>query len=1004
MAELDNYLPCEQYAAASESSKYPGFKAWFDEATGAWYFAAVTNKGRVVLRSEAYTTEAARDNGIESVMRNRDIEERYSVAEDDGKWYIILKAGNRQEIARSCAHGSEAAATADIAMCASDAVETAAIVEDYLSCASYEGHAASERYAGFTTFTNAENGQHYFALVDGAGNVMLRSEGYTTEASRNNGIESVTKNRDNEERYSVAQDENDGQWYIILKAGNHQEIARSCGFESEEGARAILARSFAPPASAAIVEDYLSCEAYSGQAASEKYPEFTTFTNVENGQHYFALVDGAGNVMMRSEGYTTEASRNNGIESVIKNRDNEERYSVAQDENDGQWYIILKAGNHQEIARSCGFESEEGARAILARSFAPPAPAAIVEDYLPCESYVGQAASEKYPGFTTFTSAEDGQHYFAMVDSKGAVVLRSEAYKSEAARNNGIESVQRNREIEERYSVAQDETDGEWYISLKAGNHQEIARSCGHSDEAGARAGLAALFAPPAVAAIVEDYLPCASYTGQTKSEKYPGFTTFTSPEDGQHYFAMVDGHDGVILRSEAYTTEASRNNGIESVLKNRDIEERYSITQDESDGQWYVALKAGNHQEIARSCGFADKAAADGHLLHCYSRAALEKIATGEGEITEDYLPCAAYEGHPASTFEGFTIFQDPKTKLHYFAMLDDDGKVALKSEGYKDPTRRDNGIESVLRNRGIKDHWREMEDEHGPYMSLRAVNHQEIARSCHKKDKAAMLAWFLPLVAGHAAWGKDAEPEEVVAIAPPAPTKVVVNTEKPVVAPPPVTSYTAAPAAAAATDAGGGWWKWLLGALLLGLLAWLLMRGCEKTPTPPVVAPVTATPPPTTTPAPAPAPTPAPAATCNCDAQTDPVFRLGTGTPKSLHRLGTNPEFGDSHGLSGAEFYSKLQDRSGANPIDKKFLDRMFKAMGYKNGFADAKPEMFSEVEIPAGTVGNIGYSKAHKTLYAKLDTQGKDLLAFRIKSANGCDLHFMKTCGNHFFTCNK
>ncbi len=879
MAELDNYLPCEQYAAASESSKYPGFKAWFDEATGAWYFAAVTNKGRVVLRSEAYTTEAARDNGIESVMRNRDIEERYSVAEDDGKWYIILKAGNRQEIARSCAHGSEAAATADIAMCASDAVETAAIVEDYLSCASYEGHAASERYAGFTTFTNAENGQHYFALVDGAGNVMLRSEGYTTEASRNNGIESVTKNRDNEERYSVA-----------------------------------------------------------------------------------------------------------------------------QDENDGQWYIILKAGNHQEIARSCGFESEEGARAILARSFAPPAPAAIVEDYLPCESYVGQAASEKYPGFTTFTSAEDGQHYFAMVDSKGAVVLRSEAYKSEAARNNGIESVQRNREIEERYSVAQDETDGEWYISLKAGNHQEIARSCGHSDEAGARAGLAALFAPPAVAAIVEDYLPCASYTGQTKSEKYPGFTTFTSPEDGQHYFAMVDGHDGVILRSEAYTTEASRNNGIESVLKNRDIEERYSITQDESDGQWYVALKAGNHQEIARSCGFADKAAADGHLLHCYSRAALEKIATGEGEITEDYLPCAAYEGHPASTFEGFTIFQDPKTKLHYFAMLDDDGKVALKSEGYKDPTRRDNGIESVLRNRGIKDHWREMEDEHGPYMSLRAVNHQEIARSCHKKDKAAMLAWFLPLVAGHAAWGKDAEPEEVVAIAPPAPTKVVVNTEKPVVAPPPVTSYTAAPAAAAATDAGGGWWKWLLGALLLGLLAWLLMRGCEKTPTPPVVAPVTATPPPTTTPAPAPAPTPAPAATCNCDAQTDPVFRLGTGTPKSLHRLGTNPEFGDSHGLSGAEFYSKLQDRSGANPIDKKFLDRMFKAMGYKNGFADAKPEMFSEVEIPAGTVGNIGYSKAHKTLYAKLDTQGKDLLAFRIKSANGCDLHFMKTCGNHFFTCNK
>jgi hypothetical protein len=212
-----------------------------------------------------------------------------------------------------------------------------------------------------------------------------------------------------------------------------------------------------------------------------------------------------------------------------------------------------------------------------------------------------------------------------------------------------------------------------------------------------------------------------------------------------------------------------------------------------------------------------------------------------------------------------------------------------------------------------------------------------------------------------------------------------------------------------AAAGGGGGNWWKWLLPLLLLGLLflLWKSCGGCNK-PVPPAPAPTSSvTPPPaldTAKKAEVPALPPAPKeATCDCNNSTDPVFDLsGKGTPKSLTRLGTNPEFGDSHGLSPEEFYTKLEKRSKASGTDKRFLDRMFKAMGYKDGFSAAKPEMFSAVELAPGTVGNIGYSKAHKTLYARLDTEGKDLKAFRIKSANGCDLHFMKTCGNHFFFC--
>jgi len=47
-------------------------------------------------------------------------------------------------------------------------------------------------------------------------------------------------------------------------------------------------------------------------------------------------------------------------------------------------------------------------------------------------------------------------------------------------------------------------------------------------------------------------------------------------------------------------------------------------------------------------------------------------------------------------------------------------------------------------------------------------------------------------------------------------------------------------------------------------------------------------------------------------------------------------------------------------------------------------------------------MGFNAKHRTVYAKLNTTGRDLEAFKISAKNGCDIHFMKTCGNHFFFC--
>ena len=123
---------------------------------------------------------------------------------------------------------------------------------------------------------------------------------------------------------------------------------------------------------------------------------------------------------------------------------------------------------------------------------------------------------------------------------------------------------------------------------------------------------------------------------------------------------------------------------------------------------------------------------------------------------------------------------------------------------------------------------------------------------------------------------------------------------------------------------------------------------------------------------------------------------------TPKQLPRLGTLPEFGDSHDLSPTQFYEKLNARYSSNATDKAYLNYLFKSMGYSNGWADAQPYMFSDEVLPVGTRGLLGLGKQHHYNYSILPANERDRQAFRIQSANGAVVHFMKTCGNYMYAC--
>ncbi len=88
--------------------------------------------------------------------------------------------------------------------------------------------------AGFFELKTSKDDQTFFVLKAGNGQVILKSELYTTRAAAENGIASVQKNSPLDERYERAVSKS-GKPFFNLKAGNHQVIGTSQLYEAEDG-------------------------------------------------------------------------------------------------------------------------------------------------------------------------------------------------------------------------------------------------------------------------------------------------------------------------------------------------------------------------------------------------------------------------------------------------------------------------------------------------------------------------------------------------------------------------------------------------------------------------------------------------------------------------------------------------------------------------------------------------------------------------------------------------
>ena len=85
---------------------------------------------------------------------------------------------------------------------------------------------------GKFVITKRKNGEFQFNLKAANGQVILTSEGYTTKAACLNGVESVKKNSQVDERFDRLTAKND-KTYFNLKATNGQIIGSSQMYESE---------------------------------------------------------------------------------------------------------------------------------------------------------------------------------------------------------------------------------------------------------------------------------------------------------------------------------------------------------------------------------------------------------------------------------------------------------------------------------------------------------------------------------------------------------------------------------------------------------------------------------------------------------------------------------------------------------------------------------------------------------------------------------------------------
>ena len=104
------------------------------------------------------------------------------------------------------------------------------------------------------------------------------------------------------------------------------------------------------------------------------------------------------------------------------------------------------------------------------------------------------------------------------------------------------------------------------------------------------------------------------------------GWYELSKSSDGQFRFVLKAGNGETILASELYKARASAENGIASVQKNSQLDERFE-KKTAANGKFHFNLKAANAQIIGTSQMYATEQSRDGGITSVKTNGATATI-----------------------------------------------------------------------------------------------------------------------------------------------------------------------------------------------------------------------------------------------------------------------------------------------------------------------------------------------------------------------------------------
>lgn len=200
-----------------------------------------------------------------------------------------------------------------------------------------------------------QDGAHYFNLRAANHQVILQSQGYSSRTAAINGALSVLDHGERWSNFEVLP-ARDGSFYFTLASSNGRVIGISETYvtrsNAERGVEAVVRN----------VGEYLDWQ------ANQTGARFDVFRGAD-GRFYFNVHAANGEIVLSSQGYSTEEAAYNGAFSVSDNGVFLEQYDV-RPAADGTFYFNLKARNGAVIGTSETYVSrsnaERGRDAVIA--------------------------------------------------------------------------------------------------------------------------------------------------------------------------------------------------------------------------------------------------------------------------------------------------------------------------------------------------------------------------------------------------------------------------------------------------------------------------------------------------------------------------------------------------------------------------------------------------------------------------------------------------------------